>query len=256
MDLLTTRGELSSPWPDDSVRDLEAETAFLAARLGHPVVQTPGATGLLNPQARSAVWIHSEHTLLPALLAEIEHCRPAPDLMIRLDLPLNAAPLEATGWRPSAYMLRLRHEQPAHVEMQGNRDVQVRPARHDDLPAVRALHDLAFGTNDSHLYLPDDILTVPGLQLLLAVNRRTDLLLGTVAFRARHRGTLLFGLATEPAQQHTGVATRLLADSARCAAHHGSPFLLTDVEPPVPRFWTSLGFRQTSRWCRYNRVLL
>lgn len=225
------------------VDDLQAETRALSEAMHQPRVTTAGACGLLNRLSRSTVWVHGQVDL-PLLLAELAHCAPVPDLQVAEHLQLDVAALQAGGWTGGVPSHRLRAELPASCGTPVGRT-----ARWEDLPALRALHARAFG--DAEGYLPDLLLTLPGLQLRL-LEDADGRPLATCGIRLRHRGAFVFGLATRPEEQGRGLGTALLRGCLRWAAEQGAPFALADVTGRVPGLWARAGFVTHGAWTRWT----
>jgi GNAT superfamily N-acetyltransferase len=239
-----------SGW-ENTTADLLAEAAFLSRELGHARVRTPGTAGILNDSAPSTVWVHDEVDV-DALLREVDGWHPCPGVMVPEHADSVADALDARGWDTGSLVERFwrRLETPS-FSRSSQTDVLVRAATRADLPALRRLHVLSFGADDSADYLPDAIFDVPALCLFLAVSPTSaGEVLGAAGVRLRHRGALVFGLATAPQHQRRGIGAGLVAECMDWAAAHGAPFAVADVDAPASSLWAQLGFQMYDRWRR------
>jgi len=167
-----------------------------------------------------------------------------------------AAALRRHGWMSTDSVDRLSCELSpwTHRGASSNRAL-IRSVALADLPKLRALHVVSFDDEDSVDYLPDSLLDIADLRMFVATAPAdAQTLLGAVGVRLRHRGALVFGLATLPEARRSGIATALVSHSLAWAAEHGAPFALADVDLPVPSFWAALGFTTTSRWLRFSQA--
>lgn len=240
---------------DETAQDLRAEANYLSRTLGQPLVCTVGAAGILNNVAPSTVWVYASVDM-DAFLGEVSDRRPCPEVMLPERATDLADGLWARGWKPAQLVHRLRRDAPqgesADRSARRSQVVMIRAAAPEDLPQMRVLHVHAFGTEDSADYLPDELLSVTGLQLFVAVpSAHPARLLGAVGVRLRHSGAFVFGLATALQHRRQGIADLLVNQCVCWAAGHGASFALADVDEPVSSLWPGLGFHTVSRWRRW-----
>jgi GNAT superfamily N-acetyltransferase len=230
-----------------TVADLRAEASYLSRRLNQPLVRTPGAAGVLNRLAPSAVWVHGPVDA-DALLAELRDWRPTPEVMLPEQRSGVADTLSARGWDTEHIVERLRRDLSRDFRAVPGREVAIRTATADDMARLQALHLEVFGTT---AFLPTEILEVPLLRLLVAeLPGRPEQPLGTAGVRLRHQGALTFGLATPAEHRRCGIATALVQSCLEWAAKQRAPFALAEVDVPAPGLWSRLGFNSTGRWRR------
>lgn len=232
---------------DDVVADLRRETSSFAERQRCPEVTTPGAIGLLNPATRASVWVYSPADLA-AVLDEVEVCRVVPDLHLAAHLQPDLELLDARGWRQEATFSRMRRSLldwvPPASALAG------RPALLSDLPALRRLQDECFGTDEGDLFLPDGLLSIPGVHLRM-LEGPDGAPTAVCGVRLRYEGVLVFGLASAVHVRGRGSATDLLRACLSVGAAEGGRFAVADVDTPVPPLWSREGFVVTDSWVRY-----
>ncbi len=240
---MVTTGPAPAVWRD-VVTDLQQEALYLSRRLGHGLVRTPGATGIVNPHTPASVWLHGDVDV-DALLAEFAHC-PQPELMVPLHGTAVADALDARGWTLTSSD-RLGRVASCRPESGPAPSISIQPATRRDLDLMRGVLSRAFGV-DGLEYLPDQVLTVPELQIFVGADEGT--VVGVAGVRSRHEGCLVFGLATVPRFRRRGVATALVRHCLTWAEQHGAPYAVADVARPASSLWERLDFRAQSQWWR------
>jgi ribosomal-protein-alanine N-acetyltransferase len=240
------------PLPDrhDLVTELVTDADHLADLLGQPPVRTPGASGVLNPGTVPVIRVWDPRVDISALLGELTTLPIPPDILVLNGIDLDV--LHASGWRSQEDVVCVRHNLPISLDQVTPPGYTIRRLDRADLPEVRSLLDDSFDVDDSDEQLPDQVLDVPGLRLLAAVDR-AGRLAATVGTRPSRAGALLFSLATGPQHQGRGLAAHLVVTARQSTAQQGASHLSADISPDLLPFYQRLGFRPHSQWRRYTR---
>jgi GNAT superfamily N-acetyltransferase len=246
----TVTDPAAAPW-ERAVAELVAEATFLSRHLGQPLARTAGVAGILSRLTPSTLWVHDEIDV-DELLGEVDGWQPAPEVMVPAHLVGPIVAMQDRGWVVTARVQRLRHDIRTGDQAPPPSAFLIRAAGPDDLPALRLLHASAFRSDDPAAYLPDEMLSVPGLRMFVAaLPQRPDRVVGVAGIRRRHEGALVFALATAPQLQRQGIGTALVRTCLAWGADQGAPFAIADVNVPVPALWSRLGFAPTGEWCRF-----
>lgn len=131
--------------------------------------------------------------------------------------------------------------------------IQVGPSQPEDIPALKALWQQAFGDDDAcidaffrSLYRPDQVLTVheDGRLVSMACWLQETVCQGGRGWPAAY----LYAVATDRAARGRGYCGRLLAFAEEFLAPYGiRALLLVPGEPSLRRFYGRLGYRDFSR---------
>lgn len=235
------------------IAELRQDAQHLAGLVRHPVVHTSGASGVLNPNTVSVVRVWDSGVDTDALLAELARLPVTPDLLVLADIDVDDPALLASGWYWHEDVITVRHDRPASFHGTVPDGYALRPIGRSQLSAIRSLLDDCFGPDELDEHLPDDVLEVPGLHLLAAVDDNGGLA-ATVGIRPTRTGALLFSLATAQPHRRQGLAHCLVAQAARLSARQGASHVRADVTAGVLPFYQRLGFYPYSRWRRYEPV--
>lgn len=129
-----------------------------------------------------------------------------------------------------------------------------RPSVPQDIPAQRALWQLAFGDTDAYVdnfyqtyYRPERVLVLEEDGLIRSMTAWFDTTFA-VPGRGRYRAAYLYAVATHPDCRGRGLAARLLADADGYFRGLGIPAVTTvPAESSLHRFFGANGFRECFR---------